>query len=93
MKELVLFMVGLFFVNLASGAGQNCTQETEGKQYCISGETMKCTKIFDTSTKSFKYEFNGVTSSGQSISISSPLYKKTAGYTPTPCSDAKSARN
>jgi hypothetical protein len=93
MNKLVLLIAGLFFMNFASGAAQNCAQETEGKQYCISGESMKCTKIFDINTKAFKYEFNAISSSGQSISLNSPLYKKTAGYTPMPCSDAKSAKN
>ena len=93
MNKLVLLIAGLFFMNFASEAAQNCAQETDGKQFCISGETMKCTKKFDLNTKAFKYELDAVTTSGQSISINSPLYKKTAGYSPMSCSDSNSAKN
>jgi hypothetical protein len=93
MKTLVLIIAGLFFVNFASQATQNCTQETDGRQFCISGETMKCTKKFDLNTKAFKYELDAITTSGQAISVNSPLYKKTAGYTPMSCADSNSAKN
>ena len=90
MSKFVLFLAGLFFVNVASAAvAISCSQEMEGKQSCISGESMKCVKKFDPNTKAFKFELQGVTAQGNSIDVNSTMYKKTAGYTPAVCSDSK----
>jgi len=89
MSKSLLFVAGLFFVNFASGATvQTCAREAEGKQSCLSGETMICIKKFDPDAKAFKYEMNAVTNQGMAISVNTPLYKKTAGYSPKPCSNA-----
>jgi hypothetical protein len=93
MNKSVLLMAGLLFVSVASGAAAStCSQELEGKQSCLSGEMMKCVKIFDPNSKAFKYELEGINANGQSINVNSPLYKKTAGYTPMSCADSNSAK-
>lgn len=89
MNKSLLLMAGLIFVGFASGSSAStCSQEMEGKQSCLSGEMMKCIKIFDPNSKAFIFELQGITSTGQSINVNSPMYKKLAGYTPASCTDS-----
>lgn len=93
MNKSMLFMAGLFLVNFASGvAASTCSQETEGKQSCLSGDMMKCVKRFDPNLKTFVYELAAVNANGQTFDVNFPMYKKTAAYTPIPCTDPKSAQ-
>lgn len=84
-------MTGLFWVNFASGASApTCSQEMEGKQFCLSSEMMRCVKRFDPGLKAIKYEWDAVNASGQAFNPNTPMYKKIVGFTPAPCTDLNS---
>lgn len=94
MKKLVALIAGLALAGLAGGAfAGSCVQETDGQQFCVSGEMMKCTKHYDATSKSFVHEMEAYTNTGSAISLYSPLYKKTAGYTPMNCAKANATQS
>ena len=93
MNKSLLLVPGLIFSVYASAVvAASCSPQMDGKRSCLAGETMKCIKKFAPNTKSFKYELDGVNADGQSFSVNSPLFKKTPGYTPMPCSDSNLSR-
>ena len=87
MKRISVSIGILAFANLLSSVAlaQPCLPENEGKLSCVSAETMKCVKKFDPASKITIFELEAVTQSGQTIPVTSPLYKKTLGYSPKPC--------
>ena len=90
MKSMTWCFVGLVLLsNLAVAAEPLCSKENENVASCIAGDTMKCIKRFDAKNQSFIFVFSPITESGQIINANSPMYKKTVGYTPKPCTVSK----
>jgi len=88
MQRLVLLVAGLLSANLALGAtSPACLKEAVGKKSCISGDTMICNRKFDPGIKDFKYQWEGINTTGQSFDVNNQLYKKVPGFTPAACTD------
>jgi len=87
-------VVGLIFVSPAFGSTDLvCSPHMEGKQSCRSGLVIRCTRTFDPKSVAIKYVWSVTSASGQALHVDSPLYKKTAGYTPIPCANLNIAKN
>lgn len=70
--------------------GASCEKDMSEKTACVAGELMKCNKEFDAVTHQFRYEWHGVGDTGQPFEIYlNSEYKKSPGYIPAKCSDAK----
>ena len=90
MKVMVSCLLTLLFVNHAFGAVVPCEKDMSDKTACVAGELMKCNKEFDAVTHQFRYEWHGVSDTGQPFEIYlNSEYKKSPGYIPAKCSDAK----
>jgi len=93
MNETLRLMLGLTLMIFASASpASTCSREVEGNKSCISGETMKCVRVFAPDSGLFIYRWDAVNPYGQVIDVHTMWYKKTPGYTPLPCADSHSAK-
>lgn len=87
---IMYFAAAILTINCANGATVQCSETIVNKTACVAGELMQCNKEFNSTTRSFFYEWHAVNDAGQPFEIYlNKDYKQIPGYIPAKCSDAK----